>query len=133
MNHLIKDFPGESLPFCPNVMNVIVLKTTHSAIHDVCFLLTRLLANKVTRGPPGFLSSVGRPTGVSIPRESPDECSIRVPAFKVETPFTPCSDFDDRKCQDRGLKQGQVATGHDLCHKQAAGDQTWGVKGGAKA
>lgn len=68
MNHLLKDFPGESLPVCPNVMNVIALKT-HSAIHDVCFLLTRLLANKVTQGSPGFLSSAGRPTGVSIPRD----------------------------------------------------------------
>lgn len=62
---LLKDFPGESLPICPNVMNVIVLKT-HSAIHDVCFLLTRFLAIKVTQGSPGFLSSAGRPTGVSI-------------------------------------------------------------------
>lgn len=49
-------------------MNVIALKI-HSAIHDVCFLLTRLLANKVTQGSPGFLSSAGRPTGVSIPRD----------------------------------------------------------------
>lgn len=128
MNHLLKDFPGESLPVCPNVMNVIALKT-HSAIHDVCFLLTRLLTNKVTQGSPGFLSSAGRPTGVSIPRGSPDECSVRVPAFKVATPLTPCSGFDDRKFQDRVLEQGQVATGHDLCRKQAAGDQAWDHKG----
>lgn len=54
----------------------------------------------------------------------------RVTAFKVETLTpTPCSGFGDRKFQDRVLEQGQVATDHDLCRKQAAGDQAWDHKG----